>query len=177
MDKINNCIVISDIHAGCQFGLCPDEVELDGGGYYKSSKYQKFLLKCWYSFWDDWVPKVTRGEPYCVVLNGDALDGRHHGATTQVSQNLADQHNIAAYLLKPIVEKCDGRFYFIRGTEVHTGQSSENEEKLAKELKAIKDENGRYSRNELYLRVGKCLAHFNHHIGVTGSLAHESTAP
>jgi len=173
---IKNAIVISDLHCGCQMALCPPKVKLDTGGKYEASHYQMKIWECWQSFWNEWVPRVTRDEPYCVVLNGDALDGRHHNAVTQISQNLADQHNIAMEILGPITEKCNGKLYFIRGTEAHVGPAAENEERLARELKTVTDENGNYSRFELYLDLGGCLAHFNHHIGTTGSMHYESTA-
>lgn len=173
---ILNAIFISDLHCGCQFGLCPDRIVLDGGGMYFSSPLQKKVLECWKYFWSEWVPMVTREEPYCVIVNGDTMDHRHHGATSQISQNLADQSNIAFELLSDVADKCEGRIYMIRGTEAHTGPSAEEEEKLATRLNAIQDSNGNSSRYELYLSLGSCLIHCSHHIGVTGSHAYETSA-
>jgi len=173
---INNVIVVSDLHCGCQYGLCPPHVTLDGGGEYNQSLYQAQVWEWWNEFWDDWVPVVTRGEPYCVVINGDTIDGSHHGSNHQITHNLTDQKNIAFEVLKPIKAKCDGRIYMIRGTEAHVGQSAQEEENLAKLLNAIPDEQGRHSRFELYLKIGNCLSHIMHHIGTTGSMAYETTA-
>lgn len=122
------------------------------------------------------MPKVTRNDPYCVVVNGDAMDGRHHSSTTQISQNVKDQLNIAMEILAPVADLCNGRIYMVRGTEVHTGPTAENEEELASRLGAIQDETGNHSRYELYLKIGRCLAHFSHHIGITGSMHYETTA-
>ena len=174
--KISNCIDISDTHIGCQFALCPSRVRLDGGGTYRASKFQRSILRCWNSFWDKWVPMVTRGEPYCVVLNGDGMDGRHHRTSTQISQNLTDQQNMAYEILAPVVEKAKGGFYFLRGSRAHSGEAGENEEDLAERLGAVKDEAGNHSRYELWLKIGECLAHFSHHIGVTSSAAYETSA-
>jgi len=174
---INNAIIVSDTHFGCQFGLCPEEgIMLDGGGFYKPSKLQVKVWRMWKIFWEEWVPNVTQGEPFSVILNGDATDGVHHHSTTQISQNLSDQERIVLAILEPIVEQCEGRFYMVRGTEAHVGQSAENEEKIAKKLGAIQDEVGLYSRFELWLRVGKGLVHCMHHIGTTGSSHYESSA-
>jgi len=172
-----NIIVISDIHAGCQFGLYPADLKipLDGGGYYTPSKNQKHLWKCWTYFWDEWVPEVTKGEPYVLVLNGDAIDGKHHNTNTQITQNIEDQLIIAEHILKPAVAKAE-KFYFIRGTEIHTGSSGQWEELLAKQLDAVKNKEGKYSRWELWLSMNGCLVHFSHHVGVTSSTAFESTA-
>jgi hypothetical protein len=175
---INNVIVISDTHCGCQLALCPPRIMLDTGGIYRASRFQTPILKCWDYFWHDWVPRVTRGEPFDVVHNGDVMDGRHHGATTPISQNLADQANIAAEILEPIVDLCNN-FYLVRGSRAHTGEAAENEERLAERICAVKDsETGNYSRYELFYKLGgKCLVHFSHHIGVTSSMAYASTAP
>ena len=105
--------MVSDNHAGCRLALCPPEVKLDDGGIYTQSTLQKKLWTLWNQFWDEFVPEATKGEPYAVVHNGDALDGVHHNSTTQITHNLTDQKRIAVALLKPIVEKCEGRYYHI----------------------------------------------------------------
>jgi hypothetical protein len=135
------------------------------------------MLGMWEEFWNEWVPLVTRKEPYFIVHVGDALDGVHHNSTTQISQNLKDQADIAYAVLKPIVELCEGRYYHIRGTAAHVGPSSIEEERLAEQLGAIPNEDGQHARYDLWKRVGKdCLVHLLHHIGTTSSSAHESSA-
>ena len=176
MRTINNLIVISDTHCGCRLGLCPPEVQLDDAAIYGHTPLQADIWKRWEEFWGEWVPMVTRGEPYIVVMNGDALDGVHHRAITQVSQNLTDQSRIAKAILRPVVEACEGRYYHIRGTEAHVGASGQDEERLAEELGAIQDREGRYARWELWLEIGVGLVHVTHHIGTAGSLAYETTA-
>jgi hypothetical protein len=175
---IRNIIFISDTHAGCQFGLCPPgKIPLDGGGYYVASALQLKVWEMWREFWDEWVPMVTRGEEYVVVMNGDATDGRHHGSTTQISQNLSDQQKIAQLILAPIVEKCKGKYYHIRGTEAHVGPTGENEERLAEIIGAVPNEIGNYARWELWSEMDNgILCHFSHHIGTTSSSGYESTA-
>ena len=177
---INNLIVISDLHCGCRLGLCPPTpIPLDDGGTYQASKMQKKLWKWWIEFWEKWVPKTTKGEPFAVLVNGDSLDGVHHNSTTQISHNLGDQAFIAESVLKPVVKRCSGRFYMIRGTEAHVGKSGVEEERLAKSLGAIPNAEGQHARFELWARVGDkhCLVHALHHIGTTGRSAYETSAP
>lgn len=177
--EVSQVVVVSDTHCGCQFGLCPPEVRLDGGGFYRPDGPQATLWDWWGIMQEDWIPRVTQGEPWHLVLNGDALEGRHHGSTTQISQNLADQHHIAVASLSSLIAACKasgGDYFHIRGTEAHVGQTGENEEKLAVALGAKADKNGRFSRPELWLSLNGFLAHFNHHIGTTGSSAYEATA-
>lgn len=178
MSEIIQAIVISDTHIGCKLGLCPPgDIALDEGGFYRQSVLQAKVWSWWENdFWSQWVPTVVRRQPFAVVVNGDLLDGRHHNTTTQISQNLSDQRKIAHIVFGPIVDKCKGRFYIIRGTEAHTGQSGENEETLAQELGAIPNETGNYARWDMWLRIKDRLAHITHHIGITGSMHYETTA-
>lgn len=175
---MRNCVVISDIHAGCRLALCPPGgASLDDGGTYQPSALQNKLYQIWNEFWE-WVEVATKKEPYALVVNGDVIDGVHHHSTTQISHNLEDQAEIAYSLLSPLVEKCEGRFYMIRGTEAHVGPSGVEEERLAKRLGARKSEIGQYARYELFMHLGgpKRLVHFSHHIGTTGSMAYETSA-
>ena len=175
--NIQQVVVVSDLHCGCKLGLFPSKlVKLDEGVTYNPSLLQLKMWEWWIYFWNNWVPLMTRHQPFAVVINGDTTDGRHHNTVTQISQNLSDQRKIALAILKPIVDMCEGHFYMIRGTEAHVGQSGENEETLASELKTIPDELGHYARWEIWMRVAGKLAHITHHIGTTGSMAYETTA-
>lgn len=175
---INNLVVVSDLHAGCRLAICPpDGIKLDDGGHYKPSPLQLKLWEYWNFFWDEWVPVVTKGEPYAIVFNGDAIDYIHHNSVTQISHNIVDQVNLAHMILKPVVDRCGGRYYHIRGTEAHSGPSASSEEQLAQRLGAIPNDDGQYARWELYIRVGLGLVHVSHHIGTTGSMAYETSGP
>lgn len=175
--KVNNLVVFSDIHAGCQLGLCPPGgVFLDEGGSYRASSVQKKMWRMWRKFWDEFVPDATRGEKFAVVNCGDSVDGSHHKSTHQITHNLTDQVAIAREIIEPVVELCDGRYYHIRGTEAHVGQSAQEEEALAESVGAIPNEEGQHARYELWKRVGPRLVHLMHHIGTTGSQAYEATA-
>jgi hypothetical protein len=174
---IRNIVVVSDLHCGCRLGLCPsDGVSLDDGGVYIPGRLQQAVWDWWQEFWREWVPQVTRGEPYAVVINGDSIDGVHHGSTTQVSHNMQDQRRIAAAVLEPVANLCDGRFYMVRGTEAHAGKSAVDEESVARDLGAIPNEDGQHARWDLWLEMGERSIHFLHHIGSTGSNAYEATA-
>lgn len=176
--KVSNIVYISDTHCGCRLALCPPEgVRLDDGGFYKPSPFQDKIYEMWRYFWDVHVPETIKGEPYVVVHNGDAVDGVHHNSTTQISHNLNDQEEIAYQLLAPIVDGA-AAYYHIRGTEAHVGKSAAAEERLARRLGAVPNEDGQYARYDLWKEIGPNgdLVHFLHHIGTTGSQAYEATA-
>lgn len=176
-----NAVVISDLHCGCRLGLVPwgtRKIALDDGGSYEPSRFQRWVADRWHEFHTEFVPHITKGEDYVVIVNGDALDGNHHDSTTQISHNPVDQHRIAMMCLEPIVtaKRCVG-YYHIRGTEAHSGKSGHLEESLAKSLGAKHNADGQHARYDLWLNVGnKCLVHILHHIGTSGSQAYEATA-
>lgn len=177
-EKINNLIVVSDLHMGCRLGLFPSDyaLPLDDGGTYAPSRLQKIVWSWWEEFWEEWVPDVTRGEPYSVVLNGDIVDGgSHHGNVTHISANPEDERRLALHVLRPIAEKAV-RIYAVRGTGAHTGPSGCNEDSIAREIGAVRDGDGRFARWRLRLRVGHGLVDLAHHIGTTGSMAYETSA-
>lgn len=173
---IRNIVAISDLHCGCQVGLCPPVVHLDEGGEYHASDHQKVVWGWWEEFWNEWVPHVCHNEPYVVITNGDVCDGTHHGSVTQITHNIKDQKNIAIEVLRPVVKKA-AAYYHIRGTEAHVGQSAQIEEEVAKALGAKPNDIGQHARYELWYRLGEqYLIHFAHHIGTAGSMHYESTA-
>lgn len=175
-EPIRNLVVVSDLHAGCKLAICPEVVQLDDAGTYHASKAQLRILEAWREFWGEWVPTATHGEPFAVAINGDCIDGNHHGSVTQISHNMVDQRRISATLLSPIRDACDGRIYLVRGTEAHVGQSGQDEEELGQTIGAVPDAEGRFARYELRMRIGTGLVQILHHIGTTGSMAYETTA-
>lgn len=180
IDKdVKTIIVISDIHAGDKFALYnPDTpLALEGGGSYQPSKYQLILWEKWLQWNHEYVPLFTKGEPYILVINGDAMEGDHHGASHPITLNQADQVLIAEHALDPAVNAPNvAALLFVRGTEIHSGEAGRNEELLAKILGAeIDEETGRHSRYELWVEMQKSLINFVHHIGATGSSSYEST--
>lgn len=175
---MNNLVVVSDIHGGCKLAVCPpDGVALDDGGTYQPSGLQLKLYGMWREFWDEFVPDATRGEDYGIVVNGDAVEGVHHRATTPISHNLGDQCKVTKALLEPLVERAKGKFWAVRGTEAHVGISAQTEEGLFASLGAIPNADGQRCQWDLWKNIGEDkLVHFLHHVGATGSQAYEATA-
>lgn len=177
MKEPRSVVVVSDLHAGCRMGLHPDQgLTLSGGMPSNPSPMQRKVWSHWRKFHDEFVPSVTKGEPHILVVNGDAMDGRHHGSTTQISQNLADQSLIAEAILHPIVDRAH-TCYHVAGTEAHVGPSAEDEERLARTLGSRPDEDGQHARQFLWLNLCGHLIHIAHHVGGTQARAYEMTAP
>lgn len=178
MSDLTNLVVASDLHCGSLVGLHPHKkTRLLDGGWYEPSPAQRQVAKLWDFFWQEWIPLVTKNEPFGVVINGDALDGQPHGSKQQVSINTADQIGIAMTMLEPIRDRCKGRLWATCGTEAHVGKSAENEELLFRSLGAVPDENGRYTRWMLKKTVGNAFVKFYHHVGGSTRPAYETSAP
>jgi hypothetical protein len=181
--RTNNLLVLSDTHFGSRTGLCrPEGITLqDGNGAsYKPGILQEMVWEYWQYFWDVWVPEVAHDEPFAVCFLGDSIDGHPFNSVHHFSSNPEDQLRLAVEVLGPKLERASS-VYFVRGTEVHVGKSGHNEEILAQRIdnechNVIPNEYGSYSRYDLWIRIGRGLGHFLHHIGVTGSSHYESTA-
>lgn len=168
-------VMIGDLHVGCGLAIMPLEgAQLDTGGWAFPSPIQQKLYDRWTNGFWPWVQAETGGR-FNVLVNGDLVDGSHHGATTQWSHNPYDQRRACVELLRPIREMAN-RFIVVRGTETHGGQSDHNEEAIAEALQAEKSPAGTWSHWEVFLRFGGKLVHVAHHIGGTTSPFAKSSA-
>jgi len=138
--SVHMIAAVSDVHSGSTVAVCPPEpLELDDGGFYEPSPIQKWLWSLWETAWherysallDEWKPDTQT-----LVINGDCMDGNHHG-TPQIVSNLSSVHfRIAHELLErgPLKYRFSG-IHMIRGTETHVGKSGQQEEGLARALR------------------------------------------
>lgn len=179
-ESVPNIIAISDTHCNSTIGLClPQGHRLDDGGRYTPSQFQLKLWELFEDFTSAWIPRVTKGDPWHLVINGDAIDGDHHRTPAIISRNLHDQFRVARDTLSGLVSECrksGGKYYHVRGTEAHVGPSAQEEERLAESLGAVPDRNGNFSRWRLRLKLGEHIVSFRHHIGGGASQAYEGTA-
>lgn len=175
---VPNLICVSCTHTGCGMALAhPDGHRRDEGGMFMPSPFQLKLWVWWESFWTEWVPIVTRGEPWALCHMGDMIDGVHHSSVTQWTHNLKDQRLAAEKIMTMPRELCPADYYQLRGTEVHDSKSGQEVEEFARDFNATPDESGNYSRYELWVRLGgKSLINLMHHIGITGRTHYETSA-
>lgn len=138
---------------------------------------QRASWAAWLEF-NAWVDEVTEGEPFDISHGGDAVDGLHHHATTEMSDNVDDQEQGAVAVLKPLFDRAWRRF-FVRGTEAHVGAAAQSDNRIARALGCEPNADGHYARYDLWYRLGEengPLVHQLHHVGTVGSQAYESTA-
>lgn len=125
----------SDPHAGSTVAICPPEVQLDDGGYYKASRAQNWLWDCRTEALSIVAKLRTQlGAKLYYLSNGDVTDGDHHGTTQILSGNPTAQAAVVDAIMKPILALRPDGLAFVRGTEAHVGKSACYEERIAKGL-------------------------------------------
>ena len=172
--------IVSDLHCGSTLGLIPSEgVVLDDGGRYQPSEAQRKLWHCWGQYAKAVGDTLQEGDKLSLALNGDLVDGDHHGTFQIVSKNLAvTQKAIALKSLVPLLTLDPVSIHVVRGTGAHSGQSGQFEEDIAKELGAVQDpETGAYSRWSLEAKSNGALLWFNHHGRMGGRSWTRMTGP
>jgi hypothetical protein len=137
------------------------------------SRAQQQLWNWWEEFWE-FVKRVTKGEPYVLVHNGDIIDGNHHHCVQLVTNDEGYQRKMAVKLLTKHVKK-SVKFFCIAGTAAHAGQSNQDEESVAEALGATADNDGKYCRQDIWFEMGRDLIQLAHHIGTTSSQAYKSS--
>ena len=112
---------VGDTHCGSTVGLCPPIYELNGQGHREANTIQKWLWRSWIDYWHRIDALVEQhNADLWVVLNGDIVEGVHHGTTQVVSLRVDDMMNIALSVLEPRVRKAK-HLFVTKGTEAHVG--------------------------------------------------------
>lgn len=128
--------VVSDLHCGSTVGLHPlMDTPLDDGGAYSPSPAQQWLWENWVNFWSRVGAEADGGELH-ILLNGDLVDGDHHGTTQIVSRHLGTQLDILKACFEPVLALGPKTVTVVRGTEVHVGKSGSAEESFGRWLAA-----------------------------------------
>jgi len=153
-------LVLSDTHCGSKFGLLPPGCLDAEGAEYKLNPVQEWLWDCWGQF-QTWSERIIGTDSYDVVINGDTIEGVHHGTVEVIDPDPAQHSTIASALLEPITENAH-KLYMVAGTEVHTRSS---ESHLGKALGAeINRDTRSYCFPNLNLHINNQRVSFNHHI-------------
>lgn len=121
MKPIRLLTVVSDIHSGSTVGLMPPKYTTLQGFTVQASPYQRWLWECWQDAMG-FVRDIRGNDPMASIMNGDALEGSHHGSKQIVSADVGDHKGIAIKCLQPLADMSDA-FYLTEGTECHVNNS------------------------------------------------------
>ncbi len=168
-------LVVSDLHCGSTIGLCPPEgIPLDDGGAYVPSDAQRWLWDRWEALLKRADAARKRGDRLHVVVNGDLIDGDHHGTLQLASRSISDQLDIAKASFEPVLALTPASVVVVRGTETHVGKSGSAEESFARWLdgqgvRVIRDEaTGNFSHWHFRGEYGGVVIDATHHGRVGG---------
>lgn len=158
---------ISDLHCGSTVGLMPPDFVTEEGNELKQNPLQRWLWDCWQRF-DGWVGEVTNGDPYVLVVNGDATEGNHHGTKQVISPSTKDHVACAEQTLDRLAKRAQ-EVVLAKGTECHTGS---DEITLGKILGAVRDPDTNSRRQQhafdrITLEIHGTRCAFSHHIGAS----------
>lgn len=158
-EPVSRIVVISDLHVGSEWAMLAPE--LDKANY----DCPRRRLRTWmFERFRDFCDKAVEGPPFVLVVNGDVVEGRHHGARELAVSGLTAQWRAARDMLAPLCSQAR-RTYFVQGTECHT---LDDEHELGEEMGGVQDSaNGSFAWRRLLLEVNGVVHSFTHHIGTT----------
>lgn len=128
---------MSDMHCGSTVALHPAwPTPLDDGGEYSPSSAQEWMWDHWISYAEK-IADTADGAPVHLILNGDLVDGDHHGTAQIVSRHPNTQLDILKEAMRRMLDITNPTsVVVVRGTEVHVGKSGSAEESFARWLVA-----------------------------------------
>lgn len=164
-------LAISDLHVGSTVALIPPNCPLLDDGYWKHNVIQEWIWSRWIEF-AKWVKEYRRGRKMVLLLNGDLIEGVHHGSKEIVHADPGIHARIATDILKPFAAM-SSRVYVTRGTGAHVGHSSENA--IGRALDAV-DEDGIFAKHHQLFRIRDSVISAKHHISTSSRRALRGTA-
>lgn len=153
-DKRVGLVVAHDTHCGGSTGLLPPHgAKLDEGNVVLPNLFQEWAWERWEQAWLRAKQLTDDCTEVYVILNGDLVDGDHHGTWEIISANPRVQARICQESLSPMRDLQPDKVFVVRGTSAHTGEQSTHEEEIAEKIGAEKDESGNHSRYKLYADI------------------------
>lgn len=155
--------VLADLHVGSTKAILPPGFKTVEENEIRLNSMQEWLWECWGRA-NQFLEDVAAGEPYALVINGDVIEGNHHGTKEIWSPEVKDHVSAAHQLLEPVAARA-GVSFMVRGTECHTNN---REVSLAEMLGCEKNPaTGLAAFDRLTLDVNGVRHVFRHHIGTS----------
>lgn len=153
--EVAGVVVVSDLHCGSSVGLWPEGAKVSYGNTIGlgDNLHQQWLWSCW----TDMQARIFehfKGAPWALIVNGDCIEGRHHGTQEVVAAKMKDHSSAAIQALLPLA-KVAAKSYFVAGTECHTGDW---EEYIAQEC------GGKFCGDKALLEINGTLIDVAHHM-------------
>ena len=166
-------VVLSDTHSGSNHALFlarewrgqKNNSHIPGGGQIEIRKhFEKYA---------ELVKQARKKKRVVLIINGDAIDGFHHGGGDVCSDNPKEQADIHIELMyefeKRIGWQAGDEIYYTKGTEIHT---MEWENYIGEQMNAVPCGDF-YAHELLQLEINGTLSWFVHHGASAGAGANE----
>ena len=160
---IRQLVVLSDLHCGSTVALMPPDFKTIEGQVLAQNALQRWLWDSWQRA-QEYIALMTGGDPFALVLNGDLIEGIHHGTKQVISPDATDHSNAAIAVLEPLA-RLAAKTFVVAGTECHVNN---HEVSIARALGAeTNPESGFKAFNRLTVDVCGVRCVFRHHIPAT----------
>ena len=179
--------LISDMHTGSSCALCPLSWNLMEGGTYRASPGQRIIHRLWVKSArkvKECREEAKEKKRLVVILNGEPIDGNHHGTAQLITILPKEQVSMAISLLDEwlgIAEFDSKRgdcMFLVRGTSAH--ERGEHINDIGRDIEGVvpykpdtsdKQKDGRYNWQKLRRTVNGVLFDIAHHGFSRGSRA------
>lgn len=157
-------VAVSDLHCGSTYGLLPPGLVSTEGNELVQNRLQRWLWTAWCDLLWGVVPAIVGDDPWILLVNGDAIEGNHHGTRELVTPEDADHLEAAIAVIKPLADRA-AVTYVVEGTECHTRHY---EHGLGRAVGAAPEPlTGRRAWPKLRINVAGVEVTAHHHIGTT----------
>jgi hypothetical protein len=160
---LNLAVVVSDLHCGSTVGLLPPGLHTADGTEMAQNAVQRWIWECWEKA-HHFAESVCGDDPFDLIVNGDLIEGLHHGSKQVISQDIGDHIAAAVEALKPLASKA-ANVHLTVGTECHTQNA---EHGIGKALNAsVNPATRRHVHDRLLLDFNGLLLSASHHTSAT----------
>lgn len=159
--KPRRIVVVSDLHVGSQLALCPPDLDTE-----RDHPLHRYRMWMW-DGWETFVATVLADPtPFVLVVNGDVIEGHHHGKTQLIGgiSGLIAQFRAACLVVKMLSEHAH-TCYMIEGTWCHV---LDDEAQIADEVGGFtRTPDNAWAWPRLKLTMNGLVHEFRHHVSAT----------
>lgn len=160
---IRALVIISDLHSGSTESLLHPDFITEKGLPIGQTAIAAWFWECW-KIGHSWLSGIVNPKEYALILNGDLIEGNHHGTQEIWSVSTRDHAKAAEELLTEPSRRA-AKTFIVRGTECHVNGT---ENSIAKAIHAeVNPEHGQPNWDHLLLDVCGVRVSVRHHFPAT----------
>lgn len=162
-ETAKHIVLISDLHVGAMLAPLPLSFDDESLGF----DAREELRAQFSAFCNDFVPSVTKGEPFVLVVNGDVIHGDWSKFGILALKTKVKQMRAARELLKPLASAACA-VYIVQGTEVHTADAEDDIAEELLQVANVRPSKKAPGHESLSLMMNGLHHRFRHHTTLAG---------